>query len=77
MSMRLRFTQSMNSSKRVMRLSGFSLINWRVAENDKLNAQLNALSLSSENLFTANERFDALLNALKAGKQLPDDWLEG
>lgn len=51
-------------------LSGFSLINWRVAENDKLNAQLNALSLSSENLFTANERFDALLNALKAGKQL-------
>ncbi|MDJ0557080.1 MAG: caspase family protein, partial [Microcoleaceae cyanobacterium MO_207.B10] len=51
-------------------LSGFSLISWRVAENDKLNAQLNALSLSSENLFTANERFESLLTALKAGKQL-------
>ncbi|NES06194.1 MAG: hypothetical protein F6K22_27335 [Okeania sp. SIO2F4] len=53
-------------------LSGFSLINWRVAEKDKLNAQLNALSLSAENQFTANQRFDALLTAIKAGKQLHD-----
>ena len=51
-------------------LSGFSLINWRVAEKDKLNAQLNALSLSAENQFTANQRFDALLTAIKAGKKL-------
>ncbi len=53
-------------------LSGFSLINWRVAEKDKLNAQLNGLSLSAENQFTANQRFDALLTAIKAGKQLHD-----
>ncbi|MGD1807444.1 caspase family protein [Dapis sp. BLCC M126] len=53
-------------------LSGFSLINWGVAEKDKLNAQLNALSLSAENQFTANQRFDALLTAIKAGKQLHD-----
>ncbi|MGK7923064.1 MAG: caspase family protein [Trichodesmium sp.] len=51
-------------------LSGFSLINWRTAEKDKLNAQLNALSLSAENQFTANQRFDALLAAIKAGKKL-------
>ncbi|MGD1701763.1 hypothetical protein [Dapis sp. BLCC M229] len=53
-------------------LSGFSLINWRVAEKDKLNAQLNALSLSAENQFTVNQRFDALLTAIKAGKELHD-----
>lgn len=51
-------------------LSGFSLINWQVAEKDKLNAQLNALSLSAENQFTANQRFDALLTAIKAGTKL-------
>ena len=51
-------------------LSGFSLISWRLAENEKLNAQLNALSLSSENQFTANQKFDALLTAIKAGKKL-------
>ncbi|WP_371357557.1 WD40 repeat domain-containing protein, partial [Hydrocoleum sp. CS-953] len=53
-------------------LSGFSLISWRLAEKDKLNAELNALSLSAENQFTANQRFDALLTAIKAGKKLHD-----
>ncbi|MGB3510567.1 MAG: caspase family protein [Microcoleaceae cyanobacterium] len=51
-------------------LSGFSLISWRVAEKEKLNAQLNALSLSSEHQFTTNQRFDALMTAIKAGIQL-------
>ena len=53
-------------------LSGFSLISWQLAEKDKLNAQLNALSLLAENQFTANKRFDALLTAIKAGRQLHD-----
>ncbi|NES88487.1 MULTISPECIES: caspase family protein [Okeania] len=51
-------------------LSGFSLINWQVAEKDRLNSQLNALSLSAENQFTANQGFDALLTAIKAGTKL-------
>jgi len=53
-------------------LSGFSLISWQLAEKDKLNAQLNALSLLAENQFTANQSFDALLTAIKAGRQLHD-----
>ncbi|MDY7002996.1 MAG: caspase family protein [Cyanobacteriota bacterium] len=51
-------------------LSGFSFVNWQVAEKDKLNSQLNALSLLAENQFTANQRFDALLTAMKAGTRL-------
>ncbi|GGA54804.1 caspase family protein [Okeania sp. KiyG1] len=51
-------------------LSGFSFVNWQVAEKEKLNSQLNALSLLAKNQFTANQRFDALLTAIKAGTRL-------
>ena len=56
---------------------GLAVYNWKEAEwqrlnveSQKLNAQLDALSWSSQKLFAEEEKFDALLDALKAGKLL-------
>ncbi len=56
---------------------GVAVYNWREAqsqrlnvETQKLNAQLDVLSWSSQKLFADEEKFDALLEALKAGKLL-------
>ncbi len=42
----------------------------RIAETLSLNAQLSALSSSSEALFASGKQFDALLEAVRSGKQL-------
>jgi len=56
---------------------GVAVYNWKEAESQrlnvetqKLNAQLDAWSWSSQKLFADEEKFDALLEALKAGKLL-------
>lgn len=56
---------------------GVAVYNWKQAEwqrlnveTQKLNAQLDALSWSSQKLFAEEETFDALLKALTAGKLL-------
>ncbi len=56
---------------------GVAVYNWRQAqwqrlnlESQKLNAQVDAWSWSSQKLFAEEEKFDALLEALKAGKLL-------
>lgn len=58
---------------------GVAVYNWRQAqwqrlslESQKLNAQVDALSWSSQKLFAEEEKFDALLEALKAGKLLKE-----
>ncbi|WP_017303120.1 WD40 repeat domain-containing protein [Spirulina subsalsa] len=48
----------------------------RLAQNASLNAELLALSTSSEALFISEQRFDALLEALRAAKALQEDVLE-
>ena len=49
-----------------------ALLNLFISEKRRLNAELETLSLSSEKLFLADQELDALLIALRAGKQLQD-----
>ncbi|MDY6806101.1 MAG: caspase family protein [Cyanobacteriota bacterium] len=58
---------------------GVAVYNWRQAqwqrlslESQKLKAQVDAWSWSSQKLFAEEEKFDALLEALKAGKLLKE-----
>jgi WD40 repeat protein len=44
----------------------------RLAAGLSLNAQLSAMSVSSEALFVSNKKFDALLQGLRAAKQLKE-----
>lgn len=44
----------------------------RLAANLSINAQLSAISASSEALFVSNKKFDALLEGLKAARRLKD-----
>ncbi|MCW6038360.1 hypothetical protein K4A83_19080 [Spirulina subsalsa FACHB-351] len=48
----------------------------RLAQNASLNAELLALSTSSEALFISEQRFDALLEALRAAKALQEDVIQ-
>ncbi|MCL1475132.1 caspase family protein, partial [Argonema antarcticum] len=49
---------------------GFAAVNWSAAEKGKANAQANVLNLSSQKLSTLGLEFDALIEAIKAGKIL-------
>ncbi|MCC5661165.1 hypothetical protein LC608_30230 [Nostoc sp. XA010] len=54
-------------------LAGFAIlagINWKVAEGEKVNAQLNAQSLSSDILLSKRKNFEALIEALKAAQKM-------
>ncbi|MCL1467582.1 caspase family protein [Argonema galeatum] len=47
---------------------GFAAVNWSTAEKGKANAQGIVLNLSSQKLFPLGLEFDALIEAIKAGK---------
>ena len=64
------------SSLVVTVISIVAVIQWQAAEKGKINAQLNNLALFSENLSAANQELDALIIAIKAGKQLNKSGLE-
>ncbi|ESA37116.1 wd-40 repeat-containing protein [Leptolyngbya sp. Heron Island J] len=51
-------------------LAGAIFYFWQVSEKQKMTAQLDAISASSESLMLTQRKFDALLEALRAGHQL-------
>jgi WD40 repeat protein len=54
----------------VTAVSGLAVFQWSEAEKGKVNAEIDALTLSSEKLFAANQELEALVEGIKAGKQL-------
>ncbi|MBD2538185.1 CHAT domain-containing protein [Coleofasciculus sp. FACHB-SPT36] len=51
-------------------LVGIATKQWQRAETGEIDAQLNALSASSDELLASNKELEALLESLKAGRQL-------
>jgi WD40 repeat protein len=54
----------------VTAVSGLAVFQWAEAEKGKVNAEIDALTLSSEKLFAVNRELEALVEGIKAAKQL-------
>ncbi|OKH43241.1 hypothetical protein NIES2101_31120 [Calothrix sp. HK-06] len=51
-------------------LAGGAFWQWHQAEISRINAELNNLSTNSEALFTSNQEFEALIESIRAARQL-------